>query len=108
MLVATSLDILGPWDLNLNVGSVAHLFLNHLLLSSWAVKILSRLVHQLGGRRVAHGQVHMLRRAPARGSCAPLRGVVPVALNALNQLAGLGIDLSEGVHSVVLIPCLVS
>ena len=108
MLVAASLHILGAWDLNLNVRSVAHLFLNHLLLASRAVKVLSRLIHQLGGGRIAHGQIDMLRGAPTRRSCAPLRRVVPVALNALYQLASLGIDLSEGVHSVVLIPCLVS
>jgi len=54
------LNVLGSWDLYLNIRPSTHLFLNSLLLASWAIEILSRLIHKLVGRRAAHGQIDVL------------------------------------------------
>ena len=63
VLVARALYVLGSRDLYLNIRPVAHLFLNGLLLASWAIKILSRLIHNTISLCAANSQVHMLGRA---------------------------------------------
>ena len=60
VLVLGCLDISSPRYLNLNVGPIADLLLNSLLLSSRAVKVLSCLVHQTGRWCASHCEVYML------------------------------------------------
>lgn len=109
MLVSSGLHILRPRNLYLNVRPIPDLLMDDLLLSSRAVEVLSRLIHNLVLRGVAHRrQVHMLSRAAPSRPSAPLRCVVSVSLNALDQFTCFWVDLSEWIDGVVLIASVVS
>lgn len=110
MLVSGSLHVLSPWYLNLNIGSILHasLCVQMLLLASWTIEILSRLIHKLSRRSASHGQVYMLGGAAPSRTCPSLRGVMTIPFNTLNELSGLGVHLGEGINSVVCSSALVT
>ena len=60
MLMSRRLHISCSRNLYLDIWPIACLLLDCLLLTSWAVKILSCLVHNLILRCATYGKVHML------------------------------------------------
>ena len=102
VLVLGCLAIYCPWYLNLNVGSVAYLLLNNsLLLTSGAVKVLSRLVHQSVRWCASHCEVHVLCWTSACWSSSSLGCVLPVSFDTLNELSSFGVDFGKWVNCVV-------
>ena len=61
MLVSGRLQILGPWNLYLNVGSAGSLLGEVLLLPGRAVEVLRGLVQKLVCGGAAHGKIDVLR-----------------------------------------------
>ena len=110
MLVSRGLHVLCPWDLDLDIGPVLNpsSVRQVRLLAIGTVEVLGSLVHQLAGWRSAHRQVYVLGGAASSGPSPALGGVIPVPLDALDELASLRVHLGKGVDGVVCVATLIA